>query len=108
MAICPQRLEFLEEMRKKHGLTFEILRDEGNQYADEVGLRFVLPDYLQEAYLSLGIDLPRVNGESSWSLPMPARYVVNRQGIIEAADVSADYTSRPEPQKTVEDVRAIG
>ncbi len=108
MAICPQRLEFIKEMRKKHGLTFEILRDEGNQYADEVGLRFVLPDYLQEVYLELGIDLPRVNGESSWSLPMPARYVVNRQGIIEAADVNPDYTQRPEPEKAVEDVRRIG
>lgn len=107
MAICPQRLEFLKEMRKKHGLTFEILRDEGNSYADELGLRFVLPDYLQEVYLELGIDLPRVNGESSWSLPMPARYVVNRQGIIEAADVNPDYTSRPEPEKTVEDVLRI-
>jgi len=107
VAICPQRLEFLDEVRKKHGLTFEILRDEGNQYADELGLRFVLPDYLQEVYLELGIDLPRVNGESSWSLPMPARYVVNRQGIIESADVNPDYTSRPEPEKTVEDVQRI-
>lgn len=107
VAICPQRPEFLKKMRDTHGLSFNILRDVGNVYAEKMGLRYVLPEYLQDVYLKLNIDLPRVNGEASWSLPMPARYVVNRDGTIEAADVSADYTHRPEPAKTVEDVRGM-
>ncbi len=107
MAICPQRPEFLKKMLEKHGLTFPVVRDEGNRYAEEMGLRFVLPDYLQEVYLEVGIDLPRVNGESSWSLPMPARYVIKTDGVIAAADINPDYTSRPEPEKTVEDLKSI-
>jgi peroxiredoxin len=107
IAICPQRPEFLKKMRDKHGLSFDILRDEGNEYAGKLGLRFVLPSYLQEVYLRLNLDLPRFNGDSSWSLAMPARYVINRDGTIAAADISADYTSRPEPAKTVEDVQGI-
>lgn len=107
MAICPQPPKFLKKMRDKHNIGFPILQDEGNRYAEGLGLRFVLPDYLREVYLELGIDLPRLNGESSWSLPMPARYVVNRQGIIEAADVNPDYTARPDPQKTVEDLKTV-
>lgn len=107
VAICPQRPEFLKKMRDKHGLSFDILRDEGNEYAEKLGLRFVLPIYLQEVYLRLNIDLPRFNGDSSWSLAMPARYVINRDGTVGAADISADYTSRPEPAKMVEDVKSM-
>jgi hypothetical protein len=38
---------------------------------------------------------------------MPARFVVDRGGIVRAADVDPDYERRPEPQKTVDDVEAL-
>ncbi len=94
-------------MQKKHDIEFEILRDEGNQVAEAFGLRQVLPEYLREVYEQFNLDLPRVNGDESWSLPMPARYVVDRKGIVFAADVNADYTKRPEPEKTIEDLRRL-
>lgn len=95
-------------MKKKHNLAFSILRDEANSVANQFGLRFTLPEYLQKIYLSLSIDLPRVNGEDSWTLAMPARYVVNQEGSIVAADFDPDYTNRPEPEKTLEDLSALG
>jgi peroxiredoxin len=107
VAICPQRPEFLKKMREKHNLSFDILRDEGNRYAEKLGLRFVFPEYLQEIYLGLKIDVPRVNGDSPWSMAMPARYVVNQQGIVIAADFDPDYTSRPEPEKVLADLQSI-
>ena len=107
VAFCPQRPEFLKQMRKNNGLDFEILRDKENQYSEKFGLRFTLPDYLQEIYKSFQIDLPRLNGEPSWSLAMPARYVVNKDGIITTADFDPDYTNRPEPEKTLQDLRKI-
>lgn len=107
VAFCPQRPEFLKQMQGKYDLTMDILRDEGNSYADKLGLRFVVPDYLQEVYLKMPLDLPRLNGEPSWSLAMPARYVVNQAGTIVAADYAADYTNRPEPEKSLEDLDRI-
>lgn len=107
IALCPQRPEFLKQMREKHSLNFEIIRDEGNVYADKLGLRFTLPDYLQEVYMKFPIDLPRINGEPSWTLPMPARYVVKQDGVIAAADFDPDYTVRPEPRKTLADLQDI-
>ena len=107
IAFCPQRPEFLKQMESKYGITFDILRDEGNSYAAEVGLRYTLPDYLQEIYLTFPIDLPRLNGEPSWTLPMPTRYVVGKDGIIVAADFDADYTQRPEPEKTIQDLEKL-
>jgi len=107
VAICSQRLEFLKKMQEKHNLSFDILRDEGNRYAEKLGLRHVFPDYLQEVYRSIKIDVPRLNGEPSWSLAMPARYVVNKQGIVIAADFDPDYTTRPEPEKVLADLQSI-
>ena len=39
---------------------------------------------------------------------MPGRFVVDRSGVVRAADVDPDYERRPEPQKTVDDVKALG
>ncbi len=68
---------------------------------------FQLPPYLREVYLDpLGVDLPRFNGDNSWELPMPATFVVDRDGIVRWASVDPDYTVRPEPEQVLEAVRA--
>ena len=95
-------------MIEQHHLGFDLLSDPGNAYAAELGLRFTLPDDLKEVYLSFGNDLAVRNGEESWTLPMPGRFVIDSQGIVRAVDVDPDYQNRPEPQKTVDDVRALG
>ena len=71
------------------------------------GLWFKLPDDLKAAYLSFGDDLAVRNGEVSWTLPMPGRFVVDRGGVVRTADVDLDYERRPEPQQTVDDIKAL-
>ena len=61
------------------------------------GLRFRLPDDLIAVYKGFGNDFTVGNGEPSWTLPMPARYVIDRNGVIAYAEVNADYTRRPDP-----------
>jgi len=92
---------------EKNGLEFDILSDPGNAYAAALGLRFELPPELQAIYRGFGIDLPVCNGDDSWTLPMPARIVVDRAAIVRVADVDPDYTVRPEPEKTLADVMAL-
>lgn len=58
---------------------------------------FTVPDYLREAYLGIGIDLPRFNGDESWELPIPATFVIGADGAIAYAAADPDYTVRPEP-----------
>jgi peroxiredoxin len=70
--------------------------------AEAYGLVFTLPDALREIYLKLGIDLARGNGDGTWRLPIPARFVIDRRGVIRAVDADPDYTRRPEPTQTVE------
>ena len=106
-AMTPQLVEHNRAMRDRHAINFQMLTDPANAYAAELGLRFEVPDALKAVYTARDIDLPRYNGESSWTLPMPARLVVDGSGVIRAADVDVDYTRRPEPTKTLEDLRAI-
>jgi peroxiredoxin len=107
VAITPQLAEASRSLIEQQKIGFDLLSDPGNAYAAKLGLRFTLPDDLKAVYLGFGLDLAVHNGEPSWTLPMPGRFVVDRSGIVRAADVDPDYERRPEPQKTVDDVKAL-
>jgi peroxiredoxin len=106
-AITPQPAEASRTLIEQQKISFDLLSDPGNAYAAKLGLRFKLPDDLRAVYLSFGNDLAVRNGESSWTLPMPGRFVIDRSGVVRAADVDPDYEHRPEPQKTIDDIKAF-
>lgn len=107
VALTPQLPAHSLKMIEAHTLGFDILSDPGNAYAAQLGLRFEIPPEIQTIYRGFGIDLPACNGEASWTLPMPGRIVVDKQGIVRATDVDPDYTVRPEPEKTLAQVVAL-
>ena len=100
VAISPQTQSNSRKSQRENKVTFPILSDPGNEVAARFGLRFELPDYLIELYRdTFKNDLARVNGEPSWTLPMPARYVIGTDGVIAYAEVNPDYTRRPDPEE---------
>ena len=107
VALTPQLPAHSLKMIEAHTLGFDILSDPGNAYAAQLGLRFEVPPQIQAIYRGFGIDLPACNGEASWTLPMPGRIVVDKQGIVRATDIDPDYTVRPEPEKTLAQVVAL-
>ncbi|HSR53027.1 MAG TPA: redoxin domain-containing protein [Acidobacteriota bacterium] len=107
VAISPIQSKFSRQMVKKHNLSFDVLSDQGNDYAKELGLVFELPDDLKNVYKQFDLNLPRYNGDESWTLPMPARYVVDTQGVIRWADVHPDYTTRSEPEETLKALKQL-
>jgi peroxiredoxin len=107
VALTPQLERYTRSVHKKLKLTFDILTDLHLQTAEQFRLAFVLPDYLRDLYKSFGNSLDRFHDESEYRLPMPARYVIDSQGIIRAADVTADYTIRPEPSETVSILKTL-
>lgn len=98
VAISPQNPVNSRKSLRQNSLDFPILSDSHNDVAAAFGLRFEMKDYLVELYKSLKNDLPAFNGDPSWTLPMPARYVVGQDGTILYAEVNPDYTRRPEPE----------
>jgi peroxiredoxin len=102
VAISPQLEKYSRQVAKKHNLTFSLLSDQGNRVASQFGLVYSLPDDLRGLYSNFGIDLERFNGDDSWTLPMPGRFILDQQGTILSADVNPDYTKRPEPGDIIE------
>ena len=107
IVITPELERYTRALHKKLNLNFDILTDLHLKIAEQFRLVFTLPDHLRELYKSFGSMLDRFHDESEYRLPMPARYVVDKQGIIRAADVNADYTIRPEPSETLSQLRAL-
>ena len=107
MAISPQLPEHNRELIRSRALGFEILSDRGNEVATKFGLTFTLPEYLRAVYATFPLDITKYNGEASWTLPMPARFVIDRRGVIRSAESDPNYTTRPEPEDTLAALRAL-
>ena len=101
VAVSPQTSSNSRKSERTNALEFPILSDAHNNVAAAFGLRFTLPHYLVDLYKQLKNDLPAFNGDDSWTLPMPARYVIARDGTIVYAEVNPDYTLRPEPSDMI-------
>lgn len=107
VAISPQTAPNRRKSERENGLTFPILSDHGNSIANEFGLRFRLPDDLIAVYRGFGNDLTIGNGEDSWTLPMPARYVIGTDSVVVYAEVNPDYTRRPDPSELLPVLRRL-
>ena len=107
VALTPELERYTRTVHKKLNMTSDILTDLHLKTAEQFGLVFVLQDYLSDLYKSFGMTLDRFHDEPAYRLPMPARYVIDKEGTIRAADVNADYTRRPEPSETVRQLRML-
>ena len=99
VAISPQTAPNSRKSVRDNKVSFPILSDPKNEVAAAFGLKFSLPDYLIALYKDLKNDLPGFNADPAWTLPMPGRYLIGRDGTIAYAEVNPDYTRRPEPQE---------
>jgi peroxiredoxin len=97
VAISQQTPPNSRKAQRDNGLSFPILSDKGGEIGAAFGLRWLVPEDMREVHKKLGGPLPVFNGEDSWTLPMPARYVIGKDGVIVYGEVNPDYTQRPEP-----------
>ncbi|KZE47125.1 alkyl hydroperoxide reductase [Brevibacillus parabrevis] len=102
VAISPQTPTYSASMKANNELGFPLLSDPRNEVAARYHLVFELPEALQGSYQSLGISLDEYHGDSSWKLPVPATYVIDRENIIRLAHVEADYKQRLEPSHVLD------
>jgi peroxiredoxin len=101
VAIGPQTQRQSDFMAGQHGLPFPVLHDPDNLVAEQFGLVYSIPVYHQEYYRSILVNLPFINGEKSWRLPIPATYVIAKDRRILFAEAHADFRVRPEPEEAM-------
>jgi peroxiredoxin len=98
VAISPQTVQQSFFMRDQHRLRFPLFSDAGNKVTQQFGLTYRVPDEQRAIYQRAFVNLPFVNGDDSWELPIPATYIVDRDGTVLYASANEDYTERPEPE----------
>ena len=102
VAITPELPDQTLTTVEKNQLQFEVLSDVDNNVARQFGLVFQLPAALRTVYQGFGIDLPKTQGNQDFELPIPATFVIDRDGKVVKALVDPDYTKRLEPEAVVE------
>lgn len=101
VAISPQTVKQSFFMRDQHKLRFSLLSDAHNQVARQFGLTYRVPAAEETIFRRAFVNLPFANGDDSWELPIPATYILDRDGTIFYASANEDYTERPEPTEIV-------
>lgn len=102
VAISPQTPDNSLSTAEKNELAFPVLSDSDLAAARAFGIAFTLSPELVDLYSRVGNDLPTLNGNGQWVLPVPATYLFDGQGIVRYAHVEADYRQRAEPQDVLD------
>ena len=105
-AVSPQTVKQSFFMRDQHKLRFALLSDSGNNVARQFGLTYRVSDEQQALYKRTFVNLPFVNGDDSWELPIPAPFIIDCDRTVLYASANEDYAERPEPAEVVRFLRA--
>ena len=93
VAIMPDLQKFVTELKSESNVPFPILTDMDNGYALSLNLTIWVGAEVQKM-MEGRRDLPTFQGNSSWMLPIPATFVVGRDGLIRARFIDPDYRNR--------------
>ena len=102
VGISPQTVRQNDFTAVQHGLPFPVLTDAGCRISAQFGLAYAVAPSQQQYYRSILVNIPLVNGDASWRLPLPATYIIGKDGSILFADAYADFRVRPEPRDVLD------
>jgi peroxiredoxin len=103
VTVTPQSLMHALSLTEKAALEFDVLTDLDQRVMRAYRVQFALPEKVKDIYLGvLALDLGEQNGDGSWNLPVPATFIIDRQGIIRTRHVTADFTRRMEPDDVLQ------
>ncbi len=94
LAVSPQSQDHSIALTEKNELTFEVLTDENNKLAKQLGISFKLQEYAVPTYKTIGINLNEFNQDDENTLPVPAVFVIDTDGSIIYKFVDSDYRNR--------------
>jgi peroxiredoxin len=107
LAVSPQAPDRSAVSAEENHLAFPVLSDVDLSAADAFGIAFTLPPELVEYFAEIGTDIPVLNGNGLWALPVRATYVIDTQGVVRYADVEPDYRKRPKPTDALLAIEAM-
>jgi len=97
VSVMPDSAAYTAEYAQTNDLPFPVLSDIDLGYSLSLGLIFWVGAEVQRLYRDVGIDLERYHGNAGYFLPMAAKFVVDRDGIVRARQVNIEFRERMEP-----------
>jgi peroxiredoxin len=102
VAISPEKTENINKTVKKTKADFPVLWDKDNSIMESFGVNFILAKDLQEKYKEYGVDLEKDNGNSSQTLPVPATFIIGKNGKIKFLQYDPNYKNRSSAKEILE------
>jgi len=102
VAITPEKTENIDKTLGKTQADFPVLWDKDNSIMKAFGVNFILPENLQEKYKTFGVDLTEANANASQTLPVPATFVIGKNGKIKYLQYDPDYKNRSTAKEILE------
>jgi len=106
VAIMPETQKYAGQFKSESGAPFPVLTDLDNGYALSLNLAIWLGTEIQQ--LLSYLDLSDFHGNAGWVLPIPATFVVGRDGLVKARFVDPDFRKRMEIEDLIAAVRSAG
>lgn len=111
VCLSPETPDESLSTKEKQQLSFEVLTDDGLEVADKYGIAFTVNDDIKALYSELGLRLDEMNANQEKGrkakLPLPATFVLDKQGKVVYSYVNVDYTQRAEPQDIIDAIKSI-
>ncbi|MGC1783993.1 MAG: redoxin domain-containing protein [Acidobacteriaceae bacterium] len=101
VAISPQTVHQNDLLVQQHPLPFPVLSDAACAVAKQFGLVYNVSPPHQKHFRSILVNIPFINGDPEWRLPLPATYVIGSDGRIAYAQAHADFRVRPDPEEVL-------
>jgi peroxiredoxin len=94
LAVTPTTPDGISQALEESGYSYQVFSDADLSVTDQFGLVWHLSDETVEKYVEYGIDLEAESGLKHHNLPVPAAYLIGKDGAIDFAYVNPDHTTR--------------
>jgi peroxiredoxin len=94
VVITPEVQKFNSELKSSSGAPFPVLSDMDNAYAMMLNLAFYVGDEKRQRMTAAGWDITPYNASDAWTLPIPATFVVGKDGYVKGRFIDPDYRQR--------------
>lgn len=102
VAISPQLPDNSISIVEKHELQFTVLSDLNNKLARQLGIVWSQPDTFRPLFQGFGVDWQKLYGNESLEVPIPATFLVDKNGIVRNMFLDPDYTKRLDSETALE------
>ena len=108
VAISPQVPDESLTKSEISQMNFTVLSDQNASVASQYGVAWEVPEFLlSHMRVDRNLDLAKINNGNTHVLPIPATFILDKNGTIVWTYVNVDYRTRSEPQEIIEQLQKL-